>query len=111
MKLDGHSFARYLRGEPGAKPPREWIFNQYHSERIVRDMRFKLYSDGRLFDVAADPGEQRNLSGTTDADALAARARLQRALASLPPDAPPPFRLLSQSGFKIRTEQKNATRP
>ena len=109
--LDGRSFARYLRGEPGVAPPREWIFNQYHTSRIVRDPRFKLWSDGRFFDLAEDPDEQRDLAGSTAADATAARARLQRALASLPADAPPPFRLLSQSGFKVRAEQKDTPTP
>ena len=106
VTLDGRSFAGYLRGERGAKPPRDWIFNQYHINRVVRDTRFKLYSDGRLFDANADPEEQLDLAGSTEADAVAARQRLQRVLTSLPPDAPPPFLLRSQSGFKLRAAQK-----
>jgi arylsulfatase A-like enzyme len=106
VTLDGKSFASYLRGGPDAKPPRDWIFNQYHTNRVVRDMRFKLYSDGRLFDANADRDEQRDLAGSPEPGVVAARQRLRRALASLPPDAPPPFTLLSQSGFKIRNEQK-----
>ncbi|MBI3852113.1 MAG: sulfatase-like hydrolase/transferase [Verrucomicrobia bacterium] len=111
VTLDGRSFARFLRGEPSAKPPRDWIFNQYHTNRVVRDARFKLYSDGRLFDANADPDEQRDLAGSAEPGAVEARQRLQRVLASLPPDAPPPFPLRSQSAFKIRAEQRAKAQP
>lgn len=105
--IDGRSFASYLYAGRGAKPPRDWIFNQYHTNRVVRDTRFKLYSDGRLFDANADPEEQRDLARSAVPDAVAARQRLQRVLDSLPPDAPPPFWLRSQSGFKLRAGQKS----
>ena len=104
-KPDGRSFAPFLL-DRGAKPPREWILNEYHETRVVRDERFKLYSDGRLFDVAADFVEEHDLSGSTATDVVAGRERLQRALASLPADTPPPFHLRSQSGFKIRGEAR-----
>ena len=105
--LDGRSFAAMLRGEPRAKPPREWIFNQYHTTRVVRDTRFKLYSDGRLFDANADPDEVHDLAANATPKAAAAREQLRQVLASLPPDSPPPFPLRSLSGFKIRAEQKS----
>lgn len=111
VTLDGRSFARFLRAEAGATPPREWIFNQYHTNRVVRDARFKLWSDGRFFDVDADPDEQRDLGGNPAGEAAEAKRRLQRVLASLPPDAPPPFLLRSQSGFKIRSEQRANKQP
>jgi arylsulfatase A len=104
--LDGRSFAAALRAEPGARFPREWIFNQYDKLRVVRDARFKLYSDGRFYDAQADPGEQQDLAGRPDADVVAARKRLSGVLGSLPADAPPPFVLRSLSGFRIRGEQK-----
>lgn len=106
LALDGHSFAPALRGEPGAKPPREWIFNQYQSTRVVRDGRFKLYSDGRLYDANADPGEERVLAAGLPPEARSARRRLQDVLDSLPADSPPPFPLRSQSAFKARAEQQ-----
>ncbi len=102
--LDGVSHAAFLTGQPGAKPPREWILNEYHQTRVVRDGQFKLYSDGRLFDVQADPTEQHDLADASDPAAVAARGRLTRALASLPADVPPPFPLRSLSAFKIHTE-------
>jgi arylsulfatase A len=101
---DGKSFAPFLLGASGAGSHREWILNEYHDLRVVREARFKLYSDGRLYDATGDPGEQHDLAASRAPAVVAARERLQRALASLPPDAEPPFLLRSQSGFKIRNE-------
>ena len=103
---DGRSFAPFLLGKPGAKPPREWILNEYHETRVVRDTQYKLYSDGRFFDVAHDPEEQQNLAQSTVPDVAVARERLQKVLASLPADIPPPFLLRSQSGFKLRNDER-----
>jgi len=104
-KPDGRSFAAILRGT-GAKPHRDWILNEYHTTRVVRDTRFKLYSDGRLFDANADPAEQRNLASSNEPDVVAARQKLGGVLASLPPDVPPPFKLRSLSAFKIAGESR-----
>ncbi len=109
--LDGRSLAPFLRDEPGARPPRDWIFNQYDVTRIVRDTRFKLYSDGRFFDANADPDEQQDLAASTEPDEIAARERLGKVLQSLPPDAAPPFLLRSLSHFKFRAEQRAKARP
>ena len=105
-RTDGRSFASYLLGKPGAKPPREWILNEYHQTRVVRDARYKLYSDGRFFDLSRDPDEKADLAKTDEPVAGNARARLQRALAGLPADQPEPFLLRSQSGFKLRSEAR-----
>jgi arylsulfatase A-like enzyme len=108
--VDGKSFAATLRGDPKAKPHRDWIFNQLDTMRVVRDERFKLYSDGRFFDANADPDEQHELGDTAQPEAVAARDKLQRALASLPADSPPPFPLRSQAVFKLRAETSNASK-
>ena len=92
----------------GAAPPRDWILNAYHEPRVVRDTQFKLYSDGRFFDVTNDPEEQHPLASEITSAAAAARTRLEAVLAALPPDAPAPFPLRSQSGFKIRTDLRAA---
>jgi len=110
LVLDGRSLAPFLRGEVAAAP-REWIFNQYDTVRVVRDTRFKLYSDGRFFDANADPDEQRDLAANPPADGAVARERLQKTLASFPPDAPPPFVLRSLSAFKKRTEERAGRSP
>lgn len=100
-KPDGKSFAQYLLGATDT-PPRQWILNEYGGTRVVRDTRFKLYSDGRFFDANADPEEQHDLKQTH----TAAREKLQGVLQQLPPDVEPPFLLRSQSGFKLRTEAR-----
>jgi arylsulfatase A-like enzyme len=103
--FDGRSLAPFLLGQ-APKAPRDWIFCQYHRRRTVRDDRFKLYSTGELYDVSADPAETTNLAESADPAAVAARARLESILATLPPDSPPPFKLRSQSAFKLETEGK-----
>ena len=106
---DGKSLAAYLRGQPGASEPREWILNEYHNVRVARDKRFKLYSDGRLFDANDDPAEQHNLADSADPMVLAARQRLRQVLASLPADVPTPFPLRSLSAFKIQADAAETT--
>jgi hypothetical protein len=76
----------------------------------VRDERFKLYSDGRLYDASADPAEQHDLAASRDPAVVAARLRLEQALASLPPDTPPPFPLRSLSAFKIHGEGQDKSK-
>lgn len=105
-EFDGRSLTAYLRGSDGAKPPRKWIFCQYHHRRTVRDVRFKLYSTGELYDVSRDPAELQNLAASDDSHAVAARARLRAVLDLLPPDSPTPFKLRSQNAFKLESEGK-----
>jgi arylsulfatase A-like enzyme len=97
VTLDGRSLAPFLRGE-AADGPREWIFNQHNTRRVVRDRRHKLYSTGELFDAERDPDETRNLA----AELPEVRARLAAVLDSLPPDARLPFPFRSISAFKFR---------
>ena len=63
--LDGRSFLPQLQGEPGT--PREWLYCYYNPRpgkadwpevRYVQDARFKLYGDGRLYDLVDDPLEE-----------------------------------------------------
>ena len=67
---DGVSFAPRLSGQPGT--PRGWTFF-WHDPRpgwdkekrtrhiFALDHHYKLYSDGRFYDIAADIGEERPL--------------------------------------------------
>jgi arylsulfatase A-like enzyme len=87
VTLDGLSFAGSLLGRPTG-PRREWIFTQTDSRRVLRDKRFARYSDGRLYDVLADPFEERDLSDSTDQGIVASRSRLKRIMDTLPGDAP-----------------------
>jgi arylsulfatase A-like enzyme len=104
--LDGQSFAGYLLGRPGAVRGRDWILNEYHETRLVRDARYKLYSDGRFFDLGSDPEEKTDLRASQLVSAATARRRLKQVLDRLPPDSPEPFLLRSQSGFKLRNEAR-----
>jgi arylsulfatase A len=52
-------------------------------KRFVRDRRWKLYGDGRFFDVQSDPLEQSPLESLSN-EAHAARTKLEKALASMP---------------------------
>ena len=69
-KFDGHSFLPQLRGQKGT--PREWMYcyynpqpghdkEQFPLQKFARDQKFKLYSDGRLYDIDADVLEQHPL--------------------------------------------------
>ena len=88
--LDGQSFLPQLRGEVGN--PREWIYCYYCPRpertppaRFVRDKRWKLYGDGRFYDVANDSAEQQPLGDVAaETPAGAARRKLTAALESLP---------------------------
>ena len=81
--LDGHSLLPMLMGT--GRSPREWVYCWYSRDgkqniaESARDRRFKLYRDGRFFDVAADPLEQQPLK-SPDEDAEAARTRLAKVL-------------------------------
>lgn len=84
LKIDGHSFLPQVRGEVGK--PRDWIYSWYAPHDLVvaefaatRD--FKLYRDGRFFDLRHDLEEQQPLkSAALAADASAAMNHLQTAL-------------------------------
>ncbi|GMV95775.1 MAG: sulfatase [Phycisphaerae bacterium] len=90
VTLDGRSFAPLLRGDPAYRP-REWVFSQLGAGRIVCDGRFKLYQDGRMFDVEEDPAETGDLKDSRDPAVVAAREKLRRVLDALPADARLPF--------------------
>ncbi len=91
---DGVSFAPQLLGERGT--PRTAIHCWYHARpktrpksrpvRFVRNTRFKLYDDGRFFDLHRDPMEKNSLAGIELHDhAAEALAILRQALADAPP--------------------------
>lgn len=83
---DGHSFLPQLRGEPGN--PRKWVFSHYDPDwgnfeksRFARNQRWKLYDDGRLYDVETDVLEEHPVEeGAGDSEAKAARRLLQPVL-------------------------------
>lgn len=102
--FDGRSFLSQLRGRRGH--PREWLYvhhdprpgwdkDKFTLERFARNQRFKLYDDGRLFDVPADSLEQRPLLPRDDTrQTRSARLRLQRVL-----DARKPFPIFAPAAL------------
>ena len=90
--LDGRSFAgRLLRNEPA---PREWAYAELRGKRFAKNREFKLYGDGRFFDLRTDPEElQEPLGSELDAAQEAGRQKLAEALAGIPePVETPGFR-------------------
>ena len=83
VAIDGHSFAAALRGLAG--PERQWVHTQLGNRRWVRDKRWKLMGTGELYDLQADPWEERPVPAgeAGDPTAAAARARLAGVLATL----------------------------
>jgi len=92
VTLDGRSFADCLHRQAADRPRREWIYSQLGEDRVVSDKRYKLYNDGRFYDIQADVLETNDLNDRDDPDIVAARARLSAVLKSLPPDATLPFK-------------------
>ena len=90
--IDGRSFVPVLTG--AGEGAREWVFTDFRPRfpgipevTYIRDRRFKLYGDGRFFDIEADVSE----AATLDADALsgpaaAAHTALGTALQTVFPD-------------------------
>ncbi len=94
--IDGQSFLPQLRGEPGNS--RDWIFfhfdpqgrNPMPPRRFLRDHRWKLYEDGRLFDLDVDQEEKLPILREDDTpEQAAARAKLEPVFARMAPDQEP----------------------
>jgi arylsulfatase A len=81
LTVDGVSFFPQLRGEAGQ--PRQWIYSWFARSggaqadfEFIMDKRFKLYRDGRMFDVAADFEEHNPLDLAQLPAAQAAKKQL-----------------------------------
>ena len=78
VKLDGHSIKARLHSDA---QPRRWVFAEHGGKCFVRNQRWKLYNDGRLIDMDADPDEKAPLANDKlSAEAATAHGELQRAL-------------------------------
>ena len=84
LNVDGHSFLPQLRGEIGK--PRKWYYSWYAPRaqllgEFAATERYKLYRDGRFFDLTSDPEESQPLERKElQGDAAAAAKTLQGAL-------------------------------
>ncbi|WP_349316698.1 sulfatase-like hydrolase/transferase [Chitinophaga sp. MM2321] len=81
--LDGQSFLPQILGKPG--PVKEYVYVDYQRKAFVRDHSFKLYDDGRFYDMKNDVLEQNpmppaDIKGT----ALVAKNKLQEVMQQMP---------------------------
>ena len=83
-KIDGRSFVPQLRGERGN--PRDWTFCWYERygrrngkvKRFARNQDYKLYHDGRFYNIPADELEKKLLTpDEIDTSATKIHARLR----------------------------------
>ncbi|MCA8989577.1 MAG: sulfatase-like hydrolase/transferase [Planctomycetaceae bacterium] len=78
---DGISFAPLLGGDPETLQERPWIFTELRGKRCARSRNFRLYDDGRFFDLKTDPLETTPLDSATLSPVAAENfAELQKAL-------------------------------
>jgi arylsulfatase A len=95
-KIDGQSFLPQLKGDKGHQ--REWIYSWYSPrgeplKEFAFNDKYKLYRGGELFDLPADPLEQRPmrvawLSGETAAAAKQLQVALDQFTDARPSDLP-----------------------
>jgi len=86
-KIDGVSFARQLKGQRGN--PRKWAYCQWNGKAWARTQRYKLYRDGRLFDMQNDSLEKSPVIPDADTQqTLAVRKKLCPVFDTLNPDFP-----------------------
>ena len=97
--MDGRSFLPQLKGEKGN--PRDWMFFHFEpmsantvgirdNARFIRDHRWKIYDDGRLYDLDSDPEEESVFNvGAESQECADARARLEPIFAHMVPEKPP----------------------
>ncbi len=86
---DGRSFFPQLNGEAGN--PRDWVLCHYEPYwnqipgQFVRNGDYKLYRDGRFFNVPHDLDEANDLSESTDENIQRIRQSLESLIKTLPP--------------------------
>lgn len=61
VMIDGSSFAPQLLGKKGK--PRDWIYTEWNGRAWVRNKKWKLYSDGKLYNMDKDPFERLPITG------------------------------------------------
>jgi len=82
LVIDGKSFAPQLKGAQGR--PRKWAYCQWNGKAWVRTQEWKLYRDGRLYNMENDPLEKSpTLPDADNAESSAVRKELLKAFESL----------------------------
>jgi arylsulfatase A len=79
VTIDGQSFAAQIKGKKGR--PREWVYVELDGKSYVRDARYKLTNDGKMFDLKNAPFEEIPVpADSKDPATVATRQRLQKIL-------------------------------
>lgn len=87
--VDGRSFLPRLRGQSGN--PRDWVFTHYQSYwgqvpgQSVRNQNYKLYRDGRLYEVPKDLEESVDLIDSASPGVTRVKESLLEILKGAPP--------------------------
>jgi arylsulfatase A-like enzyme len=71
--IDGQSIVPQLKGKPGHL--RDWVYNQFEGEAWIRSKEWKLYKDGRLFDMVNDTDENNPIFAGADTESSALMRR------------------------------------
>lgn len=84
--LDGHN----ITGTSGKfTVPRRWVFAEHQGKYFVRNRRWKLYGDGRFFDIDSDVDEKHSIpKSEIPSEAQASYSELAAALQGLGLDSP-----------------------
>ncbi len=85
VALNGHSFANRLLGQGASS--RQWAYSESKGDtQYVRTRRYKLYNNGRFYDLENDPEEKKPVSDGSEAtDAKKVKQLLSTALAEVKP--------------------------
>ena len=88
--VDGRSFLPQLQGKPGK--PRDWVLTHYQPYwnktpgQFARNQQYKLYRDGRFYNIPQDLKESNDLGNTSLSESNShTRDRLQGVLDASPP--------------------------
>lgn len=110
IPFDGFSFLPLLKQQPGK--PREWIYSWYSAtlanlHESAFDKRFKLYTDGRFYDMDADPLEKVPLDeAKLDATAKVSKAKLAEALNQFKDARPKNLKQVSKKAGQAAEERE-----
>ncbi len=115
LTIDGHSFLPQLEGKKGE--PREWIFTWYSKNgtppirEFVATKEYKLYRNGRFFDLKKDPFEAQPPQQLADltGDEAATAKKLKAVLAQYADARPSALRKTAESA-PAKRPRKNAAR-
>ncbi|HTL29823.1 MAG TPA: sulfatase-like hydrolase/transferase [Tepidisphaeraceae bacterium] len=105
-EIDGQSFAPVLRGE--RETVRDWIFSYLKTERLLRDSRYLMEGDGRLYDCGnyRNGEKYKDVTDSDDPNAAAAREKFKSILEKLPAPADQEERINRK--LRRRMQQKAA---